>query len=121
TAGSSFLAALESLEFLEGARPGRSQKARKSAIRKNFSTSLASSTVVRFVVRVANPLNPFSTPPARLSIASVNRHFLAKGGHLFGKGSLRLRAQPVDPQPEGIARRSEQSFPFVRLQLVRER
>src|SRR5882762_4270161 len=99
--GSHFwLAALESLEFLEGARPVRSQKPRQTAIRKNFSTSLASSTVVRFVVRVANPLNPFSTPQARLSIASVNRHFLAKGGHLFGKASLRFRAQPVDPQLE---------------------
>jgi hypothetical protein len=51
----------------------------------------------------------------------VNRHILAKRGHLFGKAGFRLCAQPVYPEPEGIARRSEQPFPLVRLQLVRER
>src|SRR3989440_2238037 len=48
------LAALKRFEFLERARPVRSQKPRQSAIRKNFSTSLAPSAVVRFVVRIAN-------------------------------------------------------------------
>src|SRR4029077_15774033 len=68
----------------------------------------------------ANPLNLFSAPRARLSIASVNSHFLAKRGHLFGKASFGLGAQPVYSQAEGMARRREQPFPLVRLQLARE-
>ena len=38
-----------------------------------------------------------------------------------GKSVSGLCAQPVDPELQRIARRSEQPFPFVRLQLVRER
>jgi len=54
-------AALESLEFFERARPV-DRNSRDNRDPQNFSTRLASSTIVRFVVRVANPLNLFSTP-----------------------------------------------------------
>src|SRR6516164_107044 len=117
----SLLAALESLEFLERARPVRSQYPGQTAIRKNFSTRLASGTIVRFVVRVANPLNSFAAPRARLSIASMHYHFLAKRGHPLWKVSLRFCAQPVHPELERIACGSEQSSPLLRYQLVCER
>src|SRR5712664_2185152 len=86
----SHLAAHEGLELLKRARPVRSQEPRQTSIGKNFSSRLASSAVVRFVVRVANPLNLFSTSWAGLAIPSVNRHVLAKRGDVFGKTSFRL-------------------------------
>src|SRR5260370_40682461 len=88
----SHLAAHEGLELLERARPVRPQEPRQTAIGKNFSSRLASSTVVRFVVRVANPLNLFSTSWAGLAIPSVNPHVLAKRGYVFGDTTFRLCA-----------------------------
>src|SRR5579864_4091330 len=115
------LTALEGLKFFERPRPVRPQKPGQTAIGKDFSAGLASGAVIRFVVRIANPKNFLSAPRTRLSVAAVNRHAFAKRGHLFGKGGFRLRAQPVDPEPQGLARRREQSFRFLRLQLMRER
>src|SRR5712664_1717704 len=116
----SHLAVRQRLELFEGARPVRTQQPGQTAIGKNFSTSLAASAVVGFVVRVANALNFFSTPRARLSVAAVNSHILAKRGHFFGKGCFRLCAQAVYPEPERVARRGEQPLPFAGSQLVRE-
>src|SRR5258707_8389614 len=86
----SHLAAHEGLELLERARPVRSQEPGQTAIGKNFSASLASSTIIRFVVGVANPLNLFSTSGAGLAIASVNGHVLAKRSDVFGKATFCL-------------------------------
>src|SRR5712664_1604940 len=117
----SHLAAHEGLEFLERARPVRSQEPGQTAIGKNFSASLASSTIIRFVVGVANPLNLFSTSGARLAIASVNGHVLAKRSDVFGKATFCLPAQAAYPDPNCVARGSEQPFPLARPELVRER
>src|SRR6266481_4632393 len=117
----SHLAAHEGLEFLERARPVRSQEPGQTAIGKNFSASLASSTIIRFVVCVANPLNMFSTSGAELAIASVNSHVLAKRSDVFGKATFCLSAQAVYPEPNCVARGSEQPFPLARPELVRER
>src|SRR5258708_34726877 len=117
----SSVAAHEGIEFLERARPVRSQEPGQTAIGKNFSASLASSTIIRFVVGVANPLNLFSTSGAGLAIASVNGHVLAKRSDVFGKATFCLSAQAVYPEPNCVARGSEQPFPLARAQLVRER
>src|SRR6266851_3339778 len=117
----SHLAAHEGLELLERARPVRSQEPGQTAIGKNFSSRLASSTVIRFVVRVANPLNLFSTSWAGLAVASVNGHVLAKRSDVFGKATFCLPAQAVYPEPNCVARGSEQPFPLARPALVRER
>src|SRR5229473_1146392 len=117
----SHLAAHEGLELLERARPVRSQEPGQTAIGKNFSASLASSTIIRFVVGVANPLNLFSTSGAGLAIASVNGHILAKRSDVFGKATFCLSAQAVYPEPDCVARGSEQPFPLARPELVRER
>src|ERR1700690_2078016 len=101
------LTPLESLKRFERTRPVRPQQPRQTAIGKNFSTRLASSTVVGFVVSVANSQNLFATPRARLSVASMNRHVLAKRGHPFWKASLRLYAEPIYPELERAAGRSK--------------
>src|SRR5260370_24189986 len=88
----SHLAAHEGLELLERARPVRPQEPRQTAIGKNLSASLASSTIIRFVVRVANPLNLFSTSWAGLAVASVNGHVLAKRRDIFWETSFPLCA-----------------------------
>src|ERR1700730_18115837 len=85
-----------------------------------FSISLAASAVICFVVGIANPLNLFSTPGTRLSIASVNRHTLTKRGHVFGKASFCLRSQPVYPERKCMPCCGEQPFPFVWFQLTGE-
>jgi len=111
----SSLAAFEGFELFEGARPVRSQQTRQAPIRKDLSTGLAPSAVVRFVVRVANAQNLVATPGARLAIASMDRHTFAKCGDLFWKTSLRLGSQAVHPELERFARGNEQPVPLVRL------
>src|ERR1700680_5004095 len=107
------LAALKSLELIQRTRPVRSQQSRQASISKNFSTGLAASTIVGFVVRVANPLNLFATPRAQFPIASVNRHPLAKCSHFFRKASLRFCSEPIYPELESVASGCEQPFPFI--------
>ena len=107
------LAALERLQRFERPRPVRFQQPGQTAIGQKLPTGLAARTVVGFVVRVANALDLFAASWARLSIASVDRHFLTKRSHLFRKISLRLRVQLVYPEPERVPGRGKQPFAIL--------
>ena len=56
---------------------------------------MAASTVICFVVGIANPLNLFSTPGTRFSIAPVNCHTFTKRCHVFRKANLCFGASIV--------------------------
>ena len=99
----SSLATLEGFELFEGPRPVRSEQARQTPIRKDLSAGLAASAVVRFTVSVANAQNLVATPGARLAIATMDRHTVAKCGDLFGETGPRLGSQAVHPELERVA------------------
>src|SRR5258707_15619931 len=99
--------ALERFEFFQRARPVQSQQTGQTTIRENPSARLASSAVIRFIIRVANSLNLFSTSRTRLSIAPVDRHFLAKRGHPFREARSCLCAQTIYPERKCLASRIE--------------
>ena len=81
---------------------------------------MAARAIVGFVVGIADALDFFSAPWAGLSVAAVNRHFFPKRGDFFGEGDLGFGAETIDPESESVARGGEESFPFLRVQFLRE-
>src|ERR1700721_4366016 len=81
----SVLAPLESLEFIQSARPVRPQEPGRSPVREHLSARLASDAIVRFVVGVADALHLFAASRAGLAEAPMHGHVLAKRRNLLRK------------------------------------
>ena len=79
---------------------------------------MATRTVICLVIGVTNPLNFLATPRTRLTIATVNGHAFAEGGHLLRKTIFRLRPKSLDPEVESLARSCEQALPLFRFEFV---
>ena len=98
---------------MERAGPVGAQQPGKPAIGEHPSAGLAVRAVVRFVVRIAYTENLRAAPPARFSVAPMNRHAFAKRRDLLREPRARLRRQAPDPQFQRAASRSEEAVPFV--------
>src|SRR3984885_7475073 len=79
----SVLAPLESLEFIQSARPVRPQEPGQRPVREHLPARLALHAVVRFVVGVSDALYLFAASRTGLAEAPVHGHVLAKGRDLL--------------------------------------
>src|ERR1700733_3620678 len=107
-------APLQRLQFIQRPRPIGAKQPRQGPIREHPAARLALRAIIGFVVGIANALHRLAAARARQPIAPMHRHVFTKRGHLFGKGLTRLRAQPLDPDPQRLTRRREQALPFLR-------
>ena len=88
---------LERLQLLQGARPIGPEQTRQSPVGKQLSSRLAASTVVRFVIGVADALDLVAAPATCLAKAAVHGHLRPKRGDLFWKSPFGLPLQALNP------------------------
>src|SRR5580698_11112472 len=88
-------APLQRLELIECARPVRTEQSRQAAIGEELAAGLATRTVVRLVVGVADALHRLLTARTGLAITPVHRHLGAKGGDFLREAPRGLGDQAV--------------------------
>src|SRR6185437_11228960 len=91
------LSPLERLQFVQGARPVRSQQPRQTAVDEILAPGLAAGTIVGFIIGVANALNLCATSGTWFPIAPMNSHALAECGDLFRECAGCFRTQAAGP------------------------
>src|SRR5436190_23366204 len=78
------LPVLLTIQLVDRARPIFFQEPRERAVGEQTSFRLAARTVVRLVVRITNALHGRAAHGTGQTIASVDGHTFAKGGHFLG-------------------------------------
>ena len=112
------LAALEGFHPVKGAREVRAQQPGETSVSQDLSAGLAASTVVGFVVGVANALDGITAARAGLAEAAMYRHLRAKRCDLFGEAPFRFGPETGYPKFQRGACGSEEAVPFFRCQFL---
>ena len=114
-------AALEGLEFGQGARPVGTEQPGEAAIGEDFASRLAGRAVVRLVVRIANAENLVPAAGTGLPVAAVDGHALAEGSDFLWERDNGFGAEAVGPGLENFTGGCEEALPLGRRQFTSER
>src|SRR5687768_12877229 len=85
------------LELLDPLRPILLEQPRERAVGEQSPLGLATRTVVRLVVRIANALDGGPAHGTRLAVLPVHSHFRAKRRHFLRKLAISLRTKALHP------------------------
>src|SRR5207249_1655686 len=101
------------LKFLNGSRPILFQQQRQRAICQQLPSGLAAWTVVRLIVRIANPLHGRTANRAWLPEFAMHRHIGSERGDLLRKRLAGFAAQTHCPSIQRLLGRRVQAIDFV--------
>src|SRR4051812_37453213 len=90
------------LQFFHSLRPILFEKLRKGAVGKQFASSLAARTVIRFIIGISDALNSGATVRTWLAKPAMHRHSVSKCGHPFRKSVARDSPQLVSPVEQSL-------------------
>ena len=105
-------------QLIQVPRPVVFQQARQRAVGEDPASGLASWTVVRLIVGVADSLHGRTAHGTGFPEPAVHRHPRTERGHLLGEAVARLGAQAIRPLEEHLTRGGEEPLGLVLLQLL---
>ena len=107
-------------KLFKGARPVFFQQTGQRPIRQQPAAGLTPGAVIGFSGGVANALNRFAANRTGFSIATVDSHVFAKGGHFFRKTIANFLSQPLGPIPQGLSNGMVKSLDLICGQSIGE-